>query len=73
MPTHANIAKKLVDKLPPGVFAHAAREATQHEDFTTLNRMLPEVEFTVLRTAPDEWQLYGSCGDGSVVGWLIGG
>lgn len=71
--THAEVAKDLVAKLPPGVFAHAARDAILHLDFTLLNRMLPKVDFSATATGPDEWQLAGTCGDGSVVIWRVGG
>lgn len=70
--THADVANRLVAKLPPGVFAHAARDAVIHEDFILLNRMLPEVDFTAARVAPDEWQLFGQCADGSTVAWRVG-
>lgn len=72
MSTHADIATKLVAKLPPGVFAHAARDAVIHSDFVRLNQMLPEVIFTAVRVALDEWQLFATCGDGSVAVWRVG-
>lgn len=71
--THAEVAKELVAKLPAGVFAHAARDAILHLDFTLLNRMLPRVDFSATQTARDEWQLAGTCADGSVVIWRVGG
>lgn len=73
MTTHADVATRLVGKLPPGVFAHACRDAVIHEDFSQLNAMLPELAFTAVRVAPDEWQLFGTCGDGSVAAWRVGG
>lgn len=72
MATNAEIASRLVAKLPPGVFAHAARDAVVHEDFTMLNRMFPELDFTAARVGPDEWQLFGQCGDGSTAAWRVG-
>lgn len=72
MPTHAQIARQLIGNLPPGVFGRAARDAVIHQDFTTLNSMLPEVGFTAVQVAPDEWALVATCGDGSVVTWQVG-
>lgn len=71
--THAEIATKLVAKLPPGVFAHAARDGVIHSDFVTLERMLPGIRFAAMRVASDEWQLTGACEDGSSVVWRVGG
>lgn len=72
MPTHADIARNLVAKLPPGVFAHAARDAVIHQDFVTLERMLPGVGFATDKVGSDEWQLVGACTDGSTVIWRVG-
>lgn len=72
-PTHAEVAKKLVASLPPGVFGHAAAAAAQHNDFTLLERMLPGVAFSVLATGSDLWELTGACADGSIIAWQLGG
>ena len=72
MSTHADTAKRLVDKLPPGVFAHAARDAVLHQDFMLLRSMLPGMEFVTKPVGPDEWQLAGVARDGSTVIWRVG-
>jgi hypothetical protein len=71
--THADIAAALVLKLPPGVFAHAARDAVLHQDFVTLKRMLPGVQFATIQVSPGEWELAGTCADGSTCIWGVGG
>jgi hypothetical protein len=71
--THADVAKKLVANLQPGVFAHAARNAVIHQDFTWLQVMLPGVRFRASQSGPDAWQLAGQCVDGSTVLWAVGG
>jgi len=71
--THADIAKRLIDKLPPGVFAHAARDGVLHQDFVKLERMLPGVRFATLASGPGEWELAGTCEDGSTIVWQVGG
>lgn len=73
MPTHAEIATKLVATLPPGAFAHAARDGVLHSDFVTLESMLPGVRFAANKVAPDEWQLLGICEDGTTAIWRVGG
>lgn len=72
MPTHADIASHLVSQMPPGTFAYAARAAVVHQDFITLERMLPGVKFAATKVGPDEWQLAGACDDGSTVIWRVG-
>lgn len=71
--THADVAQRLVAKMPPGVFAHAARDGVVHHDFILLERMLPGVRFSACRVESDEWQLAGACEDGSTVIWRVGG
>ena len=71
--SHADTAKRLIDKLPPGVFARAARDAVLHQDFVLLGEMLPGVYFASDQVSPDEWQLAGTCADGSTIIWRIGG
>jgi hypothetical protein len=71
--THADIATATVNKLPPGLFAHAARDAVLHQDFAMLHRMFPGVIFATDRVTRDEWQLAGTCADGSTVIWRVGG
>lgn len=71
--TYAQIARDLVDQLPAGVFAHAARDAVIHQDFVTLTRMLPGVAFAVRKLGTDDWELAGTCEDGSTVLWRVGG
>jgi len=70
--SHGEIASRLVSLLPPGVFAHAARDGVMHRDFTALELMLPGVRFEVLKPAADRWELTGVCADGSVVTWGVG-
>lgn len=72
-PTHAEVAKKLVASLPPGVFGRAAVAAAQRNDFTLLTKMLPGVQFSILATGSDLWELTGACADGSVIAWQLGG
>lgn len=73
MPTHAQIATNLVAKLPPGVFGRGALAAIQHQDFTTLETMLPGVRFATTKVGADEWQLAGACEDGTTAIWRVGG
>lgn len=71
--SHANLAKSLVDTLPPGVFARAALPAVMREDYSLLEHMLPGVRFSSVAIEQDRWELNGLCADGSVVMWHIGG
>lgn len=71
-PNHAEVAKRLVASLPPGVFGRAAVAAATHRDFTLLERMLPGVAFSIFKTGPDLWELSGKCRDGSTVVWQLG-
>jgi hypothetical protein len=71
-PSHAQIAARLVDRLPPGVFARAALPAVMHRDFVPLEQMLPGVKFEVAKPRADQWELTGVCEDGSVVTWGVG-
>jgi hypothetical protein len=70
--SHSEIACRLIAELPPGVFAHAARDGVIHQDFVMLERLLPGVRFAVDKVAVDEWQLTGACEDGSIITWLVG-
>jgi hypothetical protein len=70
--SHSEIACRLIAELPPGVFAHAARDGVIHHDFIMLERLLPGVRFAVDKVDVDEWQLVGACEDGSVITWLVG-
>lgn len=72
MITHAQIARNLLAAAPPGVFAAGARDAVADGDFTTLESMLPGVVFANRRINSDEWELVGTCADGSVVVWRVG-
>ena len=72
MPTHAQIARDLVIKAAPGVFARGALAAVTHHDTTDLERMLPGVRFSSRPTGPDRWELTGVCVDGSTVTWDVG-
>lgn len=72
MATHAQVARQILAKAPPGVFAHAARDAVVHQNSATLERMFPGVAFAHRKVGPDEWELIGSCADGSVVVWRVG-
>lgn len=72
MPSHAQIARTLTAKMPPGVFAHAARDAVIHSDFVMLERMFPGMRFAVTPTGADQWELLGTCEDGSTVTWGVG-
>ena len=71
--SHAQIARRLTITMKPGVFAHAARDAVIHLDYTTLKRMFPGMEFGVRVLGRDRWELSGFCADGSVVTWDVGG
>lgn len=70
--SHAEIASRMVSRLPRGVFAHAARDGVMHRDFLGLEAMLPGVKFEVQKPAADRWELLGVCEDGSVVTWGVG-
>lgn len=70
--SHGQIASRLVARLPAGVFAHGARDAVMHRDFTALELMLPGVRFEVLKPAADHWDLTGVCADGSIITWGVG-
>ena len=69
--THAQVAKMVVGRAAPGIFARAALEVITQSDYTTLERMLPGVRFAHRKTGPDEWELVGTCADGSVVVWRV--
>lgn len=71
MPTHAQIAREVVGKAPSGVFARAALDTVTRQDFTTLERMLPGVRFANRKVGPNQWELVGTCADGSVVVWGV--
>lgn len=71
--THAQIARQLLANTAPGVFARAARDGVIHNDFTTLERMLPGARFAARKVNQDEWELVGTCTDGSIVVWRVGG
>jgi hypothetical protein len=70
-PTHAEVARNLVSRLPAGVFAHAALDVVTSNDYTTLERMLPGVRFNSRKVRPDHWELIGVCADGSTVVWGV--
>lgn len=70
--THAQIAKLLLSRTDPRVFAHAARDAVIDRNFTTLERMFRGVTFDCRATGPDQWELVGACADGSTVVWGVG-
>ena len=70
--THAQIAVRIAAKAPPGVFAHAARDAVAHNDFTTLQAMFPGVVFATQKVGTDLWELSGACEDGTVAYWGVG-
>lgn len=70
--THAQIARRLTANMEPGLFAHAARDAVIHGQFGILERMFPGMIFATLKIAPDEWELTGTCEDGSTVTWGVG-
>jgi hypothetical protein len=70
--SHGEIASRLIDRLPPGVFAHAARAAVIHHDYLSLEGMLPGVKFYAVAQGPDSWILTGICEDGSIVTWGVG-
>lgn len=70
--SHAQIAKEIVAKAPAGVFARACSEVVTGASYLTLERMLPGVKFASRKTGPDQWELVGTCTDGSVCIWGIG-
>jgi hypothetical protein len=69
--THADTARNHV-ATAPNIFAYAAREAVIHHDNTKLERMFPGVTFAHRPVGPEQWELVGTCRDGSVVIWTIG-
>ena len=71
--SHAQIARRLTITMKPGVFAHAARDAVIHHDFSTLERMFPGMIFGTHAVGPDRWELFGWGEDGSTVTWDVGG
>lgn len=73
MPTHAEIARNMTIRMADGVFAHAARDAVTHADFTTLERMFPGMRFRARPLGPDAWELSGHGDDGSTVLWTVAG
>lgn len=73
MATHAQIARSLTANLPPGVFAHAARAAVIDNDYALLERMYPGMKFAHSTIAKDRWALIGTCEDGSILNWQVGG
>lgn len=70
--THAQVAKMLVAKSPPGVFARAVLPAVTQNDFTILETMLPGMRFAVRKVTQDEWELAGTAADGSTAIWRVG-
>jgi hypothetical protein len=70
--THAQIARTVVARSAPGVFARAALEAVTLGSHLTLERMLPGVVFANRKVGPDEWELVGTCVDGSTCVWRVG-
>lgn len=72
MPTHAQIARNLTAQLPSGVFAEAVRDAVVHGQYLTLERMLPGVKFAHRKVNSDEWELIGTCDDGTTLIWRVG-
>lgn len=70
--SHADVARDLTNRLPPGVFARACLPAVQSQDFVQLEAMLPGVKFAVTPLARDMWDLTGVCKDGSIVHWGVG-
>lgn len=72
MASHAQIARALTAKIPPAALAHAMRDAVINDDHTTMERMLPGTVFAHRKVGADEWELTGTCEDGSVVVWRVG-
>ncbi|MCU1418518.1 MAG: hypothetical protein JWP32_2692 [Schumannella sp.] len=70
--THAQIARNLVAKAPSGVFARGCQDVVNLGDYSTLERMLPGVVFASRKVSQDEWELVGTCADGSVCVWRLG-
>lgn len=70
--SHAQIARALTVGMDQRALAYAMRDAVIHSDFTTLERMLPGVTFTATKVGPDNWELVGTCADGSEIAWGVG-
>lgn len=70
--THAQIARNLLAGRDPSVFARAAERVVTHQDYSLLERMLPGVVFASRKVGQDEWELVGTCADGSTVVWRLG-
>lgn len=70
--THAQIAKVLIAGRDPRIFAQACLPVVQRGDHSLLERMLPGVVFASRKVGPDEWELVGTCADGSVAVWRLG-
>lgn len=70
--THAQIARHLTAQAPPGVLARGLRDLITHGDSITLERMLPGVRFASRKIDQDEWEVVGTCEDGSTIVWRAG-
>jgi hypothetical protein len=71
--SHAQIARRLTIGMDQRVLAKAMADAVLHQDFLTLERMLPGMKFATMKVATSEWELIGTCEDGSTVTWGVGG
>lgn len=69
--THAQIARNIVSRAPAGVFARAASQVVTAGSYLELERMLPGVRFNSRLVGIDEWELVGTCADGTVVVWRL--
>lgn len=71
--TNADIATKLVaENLPAQVWAQACKNAVLYLDFAMLNRLLPNVEFSVESAELNKKVIIGVCADGSRAVWAVG-
>ena len=70
--THAQIAKMLIAGRDPKIFAQACLPVVTAGDHSVLERMLPGTRFASRKVGPDEWELVGTCADGSVAIWRLG-
>lgn len=71
--THAQIARELIARQPYWhAFSRACVDVVTSGNYTTLERMLPGVKFASRKVSPDEWELVGTCADGSTLVWRLG-
>lgn len=70
--SHAQIARRILAAADPRAFSYAARAAVIDGSYLQLEHILPGMKFAHRNTGPDQWELVGTCTDGSVVVWGVG-